>query len=127
MPPLSVSTAYDRARMPDEVVTIMVVAAPPKLSKKTVYAMANAGEIPTFEIRGQWRIKAAELDPQLDAHHRGCGDEVYSVRQDAEFVSDVDRVVEEAKRLEGKAGPNAIGAGGATRPGEAPIRRRRRP
>jgi hypothetical protein len=33
--------------------------------------MANAGEIPAFKIRGQWRIKRTELDKWLDAQPRG--------------------------------------------------------
>ena len=43
--------------MLDEVLTIKEVAALLKLAEKTVYSMANAGEIPAFKIRGQWRIK----------------------------------------------------------------------
>ncbi len=75
MPPLSVSTPHDGALMPDEVLTIKEVAALLKLAEKTVYAMANAGEIPAFKIRGQWRIKRTELDQWLDAQPRGRGDE----------------------------------------------------
>jgi excisionase family DNA binding protein len=61
--------------MPDEVLTIKEVAALLKLAEKTVYAMANAGEIPAFKIRGQWRIKRTELDQWLDARPRGGGAE----------------------------------------------------
>ncbi len=57
--------------MSDEVLTIKEVAALLKLAEKTVYAMANAGEIPAFKIRGQWRIKRADLDKWLDAQPRG--------------------------------------------------------
>lgn len=57
--------------MPDEVLTINEVAAPLKLAEKTVYAMAAAGEIPAFKIRGQWRIERTELDPWMDAQSRG--------------------------------------------------------
>ena len=55
--------------------TIKEVAALLKLAEKTVYAMANAGEIPAFKIRGQWRIKRVELDQWIDARPRGRGDE----------------------------------------------------
>lgn len=34
---------------------------PPKPTEKTVYAMANAGEIPAFKIRGQWRNKIMSM------------------------------------------------------------------
>jgi excisionase family DNA binding protein len=75
MPLLSVTAAHDGALMPDEVLTIKEVAALLKLAEKTVYAMANAGEIPAFKIRGQWRIKRTELDQWIDARPRGRGDE----------------------------------------------------
>lgn len=39
--------------MPDDVLTIKEVAPLLKLAEKTVYAMAQAGETPSFEIRGQ--------------------------------------------------------------------------
>jgi excisionase family DNA binding protein len=57
--------------MADEVLTIKEVAALLKLAEKTVYAMAQAGEIPAFKIRGQWRIKQTELDRWIDAQPRG--------------------------------------------------------
>lgn len=57
--------------MPDEVLTIKEVAALLKLAEKTVYTMANAGEIPAFKIRGQWRIKRTDLDKWIDAQPRG--------------------------------------------------------
>ena len=37
--------------------------------------------------------------------------EVYRERQDAEYLSDFDRVVEETRRLEGKKNPKALGPG----------------
>lgn len=57
--------------MTDEVLTIKEVAALLKLAEKTVYAMAQAGELPAFKIRGQWRIKRAELEAWIDAQPRG--------------------------------------------------------
>ena len=56
--------------MADEVLTIKEVAALLKLAEKTVYTMAQAGEIPAFKIRGQWRIKRSEFDRWLDAQPR---------------------------------------------------------
>jgi excisionase family DNA binding protein len=41
-----------------------------KLAEKTVYAMAQAGEIPAFKIRGRWRIKRTERDQRIDAQPR---------------------------------------------------------
>lgn len=60
--------------MPDEVLTIREVAALLKLAEKTVYAMANAGELPAFKIRGQWRIRRTELERWMDEQPRGGGD-----------------------------------------------------
>ena len=60
-----------RHPMADEVLTIKEVAALLKLAEKTVYTMAQAGEIPAFKIRGQWRIKRSEFDRWLDAQPRG--------------------------------------------------------
>jgi excisionase family DNA binding protein len=57
--------------MSDEVLTIKEVAARLKLAEKTVYAMAQAGEIPAFKIRGQWRITRDELDKWIHAQPRG--------------------------------------------------------
>lgn len=59
--------------MPDEVLTIKE-AALLKLAEKTVYAMANAGELPAFKIRGQWRIQRRELERWMDEQPRGGGD-----------------------------------------------------
>lgn len=57
--------------MADEVLTIKEAAALLKLAEKTVYTMAQAGEIPAFKIRGQWRIKRSDFDRWLDSRPRG--------------------------------------------------------
>jgi excisionase family DNA binding protein len=56
--------------MADEILTIKEAAALLKLAEKTVYTMAQAGEIPAFKIRGQWRITRAEFDRWLAAQSR---------------------------------------------------------
>ena len=58
----------------DEVLTIKEVAALLKLAEKTVYSMAQQGEIPAFKVRGQWRIRRSELDRWMDKQPRGCAD-----------------------------------------------------
>ncbi len=55
----------------DAVLTIKEGAALFKLTEKTIYAMANAGEISAFEIREQWRIKRVDLDKWLHKQPRG--------------------------------------------------------
>jgi hypothetical protein len=53
----------------------------------------------------------------LEAKLKAEGEyDVYRKRQDAEYVSDFDRVVQETKRLEGGAVPMKLGPGSATPP-----------
>lgn len=58
-------------QMTDEVLTIKEVVALMRLAEKPVYAMAQAGELPAFKIRRQWRIKHVEFDRWIDALPRG--------------------------------------------------------
>jgi len=57
--------------MPDEVLTVKEVAALPEIAEKTVCAAAEAGDVPAFKTRGQWRIERTELDHWTDAQPRG--------------------------------------------------------
>ncbi len=59
--------------MPDEILTIKEVAALLKLAAKTVNATTNAGELLAVKIRGQWRIRRAELERWMDEQSRGGG------------------------------------------------------
>jgi excisionase family DNA binding protein len=67
----TVASVAEEACNVDEGMTIRDVAEALKLAEKTVYAMANEGEIPAFKIRGQWRIRRTDLDRWLDAQSRG--------------------------------------------------------
>ena len=57
--------------MNDEVLTIREVADLLKIGDKTAYTMAQAGELPGFKVRGQWRFRRSDLDSwihdQLDS------------------------------------------------------------
>jgi excisionase family DNA binding protein len=46
----------------DLVLTIKDVAMILKLAGKTVYSMAQEGELPAFKIRGQWRIRRVDFE-----------------------------------------------------------------
>ncbi len=46
----------------DETLTIREIAAILKLTEKTVYSMAQDGELPAFKVRGQWRIRRVDFD-----------------------------------------------------------------
>ena len=48
--------------MPDEILTLAEVAQLLKVADKTVYTMAQRGEVPAFKVRGQWRFRRDDLD-----------------------------------------------------------------
>lgn len=48
--------------MSDEILTVLEVAALLKVADKTVYTMAQKGEIPAFKVRGQWRFRRLDID-----------------------------------------------------------------
>ena len=52
--------------MPDEILTVPEVAQLLKVAEKTVYTMAQRGEIPCFKVRGQWRFRRSDLDRWID-------------------------------------------------------------
>jgi excisionase family DNA binding protein len=65
--------------MSDEILTVPEVAQLLKIAEKTVYTMAQKGELPAFKVRGQWRFRRADLDGWIDAKTRradGHGEEV---------------------------------------------------
>jgi excisionase family DNA binding protein len=46
----------------EQVLTIKEIAEILKLAEKTVYSMAQDGELPTFKVRGQWRIRKVDFE-----------------------------------------------------------------
>jgi excisionase family DNA binding protein len=63
-----------RPSMSDEILTVQEVAALLKVADKTVYTMAQQGEIPAFKVRGQWRFRRADLDAWIAAQTKGKSD-----------------------------------------------------
>lgn len=53
--------------MSDEILTALEVAALLKVADKTVYTMAQKGEIPAFKPRGQWRFQRVDIDAWIQA------------------------------------------------------------
>ena len=45
-----------------EILTLEEVAAYLKAGKRTVYRLAQKGEIPAFKLGGNWRFRRSELD-----------------------------------------------------------------
>lgn len=52
--------------MPDSILTLPEVAMLLKVAEKTVYTMAQNGEIPAFKVRGQWRFQRADMDTWIE-------------------------------------------------------------
>ncbi|WP_257445989.1 methylation-associated defense system helix-turn-helix domain-containing protein MAD1 [Archangium lipolyticum] len=52
--------------MQDEILTLPEIAQLLKVAEKTVYTMAQKGELPAFKVRGQWRFKRADLDQWIE-------------------------------------------------------------
>jgi excisionase family DNA binding protein len=46
----------------DEILTLDEVAAYLKAGKRTVYRLAQKGEVPAFKLGGMWRFRRSELD-----------------------------------------------------------------
>lgn len=49
-----------------EVLKINDVAALLQLGRKTIYSMAQSGELPAFKVRGQWRFSRQDIDGWIE-------------------------------------------------------------
>jgi excisionase family DNA binding protein len=61
--------------MSDEILTLPEVAQLLKVAEKTVYTMAQKGQLPAFKVGGQWRFRRADLDAWIDAKTRRASGE----------------------------------------------------
>ncbi len=52
----------------DELMTLEEVAAYLRLSKDTLYRMAQTGKIPASKVGNQWRFRRTEIDTWLEQH-----------------------------------------------------------
>lgn len=52
--------------MMDPILTLPEVAVLLKVAEKTVYTMAQTGQIPAFKVRGQWRFKHDDIELWID-------------------------------------------------------------
>jgi len=50
-----------------EILTLDEVAVYLKAGKRTVYRLAQGGDIPAFKLGGSWRFRRAELDRWIAA------------------------------------------------------------
>ena len=66
----------------ERVLTIKEVAKLLKLAEKTVYSMAQSGELPAFKIRGQWRIPKVDFEKWMIKQAKAGRDERNSAKGD---------------------------------------------
>ena len=52
--------------MEDPILTLPEVAVLLKVAEKTVYTMAQTGQITAFKVRGQWRFKRDDIERWID-------------------------------------------------------------
>ena len=50
----------------DEILTLPEVAELLRIAEKTVYSLAQRGEIPAFKVGGQWRFKQADINSWIE-------------------------------------------------------------
>lgn len=58
----------------EEVLKLKDVAALLKVGEKTVYSMAQTGELPAFKVRGQWRFSRKDIDAWIEQQKRTTRD-----------------------------------------------------
>jgi excisionase family DNA binding protein len=52
--------------MSDEILTLPEVAQLLKVAEKTLYTMAQKGQLPAFKVGGQWRFKRVDIDRWIE-------------------------------------------------------------
>ena len=57
----------------DDILTISEVASLLKVAEKTVYGLAQKGNIPGFKVGGQWRFKRTAIDSWIEAKTKAVG------------------------------------------------------
>jgi excisionase family DNA binding protein len=50
----------------EEILKLKDVKALLKVGEKTVYSMAQTGELPAFKVRGQWRFSRKDIDAWIE-------------------------------------------------------------
>ena len=58
--------ARENSMQNEEVLKIKDVAALLKVGEKTIYTMVQAGELPAFKVRGQWRFSRKDIDAWIE-------------------------------------------------------------
>lgn len=58
----------------EEVLKIKDVATLLKVGEKTIYSMAQSGELPAFKVRGQWRFSRKDMDEWIEKQKEAAQD-----------------------------------------------------
>ena len=61
--------------MQDEILTLPEVAQLLKVAEKTVYSMAQKGQLPAFRVGGQWRFKRVDIDLWIEQRKAASRDD----------------------------------------------------
>ena len=61
--------------MSDEILTLPEVAQLLKVAEKTVYSMAQKGQLPAFKVGGQWRFKRVDIDLWIEQRKAASRDD----------------------------------------------------
>ncbi len=57
----------------DDILTIPDVASLLKVAEKTVYGLAQKGDLPAFKVGGQWRFRRTAIDSWIDVKTQAAG------------------------------------------------------
>jgi excisionase family DNA binding protein len=58
----------------EEILKLKDVAALLKVGEKTVYTMAQDGDLPAFKVRGQWRFSRKDIDAWIEKQKQTARD-----------------------------------------------------
>jgi excisionase family DNA binding protein len=56
--------------MPEAAITVRDVAAYLNVTEKTVYRLAQRGELPGFKVAGAWRFRRRDIDAWVEHQKR---------------------------------------------------------
>ncbi len=57
----------------DDILTLPEVADLLKVAEKTVYGLAQKGDLPAFKVGGQWRFRRTAIDAWIEAKTQVAG------------------------------------------------------
>ncbi len=58
--------------VPNQAMTVRDVAGYLNVDEKTVYRLAQRGDLPGFKVAGAWRFKLSDLDEWIDLQKRAA-------------------------------------------------------